>query len=121
MEKITKEGKELETVLASILEENNLTKEEVIYTYQEKKGKLFQGSLIEVTVYPKKNILDEIKIYLTNVDEEYRNLFLTYGHFFNLNFSFTMTLNVYSTKIVKYFVKHIAPKYVSFVHPSFDR
>ncbi len=47
------------------------------------------------------------KIYLTNVDEEYRNLFLTYGHFFNLNFSFTMTLNVYSTKIVKYFVKHI--------------
>ncbi len=67
MEKITKEGKELETVLASILEENNLTKEEVIYTYQEKKGKLFQGSLIEVTVYPKKNILDEIKVYLTNV------------------------------------------------------
>ncbi len=47
------------------------------------------------------------KIYLTNVNEEYRNLFLTYGKFFNLNFSFSKTLNIYSTKIVKYFVNHI--------------
>ena len=47
------------------------------------------------------------KIYLANVSDEYRNLFLTYGKFFNLNFSFTKTLNIYSTKIVKYFVNHI--------------
>ena len=46
-------------------------------------------------------------IYLTNVNEEYQNLFLTYGKFFNLSFNFSKTLNIYATKIVKYFALHI--------------
>lgn len=66
MEKITKEGKELEVVLTSLLEENNLTKDDVVYTHQSKKGKLFQGNLVEVTIYPKKSIIEEIKNYLTD-------------------------------------------------------
>ena len=67
MEKITKEGKELETVLETLLEENKLTKEDVIYTHHEKKGKLFQGNLVEVTIYPKTSIVEEIKSYLTDI------------------------------------------------------
>ena len=60
----------------------------------------------EIVKLIKKNIPYQ-KIYLTNINEEYRNLFITYGKFFNLNFSFTKTLNVYSTKIVKYFATHL--------------
>ena len=67
MEKITKEGKELETVLETLLEENKLTKEDVIYTHHEKKGKLFQGNLVEVAIYPKTSIVEEIKSYLTDI------------------------------------------------------
>lgn len=67
MERITKEGKEFEEVLNEILAEQNLKKEDVIYTSQSKKGKLFQGSLIEVTVYPKNSIYEEIKSYLSDI------------------------------------------------------
>ncbi len=47
------------------------------------------------------------KIYVTNLNEEYRKMFLTYGKIFNLNFSFNNVLNIYSTNIVKYFLKHL--------------
>ena len=67
MEKIIKEGKELDQVLEEILSENNLTKEDIIYKSATKKGKLFQGNLIEVTVYPKTAIIEEIKDYLKQV------------------------------------------------------
>lgn len=67
MEKITKEGKELETVLEEILIENNLKRQNVIYTSSSKKGKLFQGNLIEVNVFSKEAIHEEIKDYLTNI------------------------------------------------------
>lgn len=67
MEKIIKEGKDFEETLAAILAENNLDKEAVIYTSVEKKGRLFQGKIIEVTVYPKTSIYDEIKEYLAEV------------------------------------------------------
>ena len=67
MEKITKEGKELETVLEEILIENNLERQNVIYTSSSKKGKLFQGNLIEVNVFSKEAIHGEIKDYLTNI------------------------------------------------------
>lgn len=69
MERITKEGKDLETVLNAILEENNLEKEDIVYTSCEKKGKLFQGNLIEVTVMPKTSIYDEVKSFLKDVIE----------------------------------------------------
>lgn len=69
MERITKEGKDLETVLNAILEENNLEKEDIVYTSCEKKGKLFQGNLIEVTLMPKTSIYDEVKSFLKDVIE----------------------------------------------------
>ena len=69
MEKITKEGKEVETILEEILNENNLNREDIVYTTNSKKGKLFQGNITEVTVYQKKDIINEIKEYLKSVVE----------------------------------------------------
>ena len=69
MEKIIKEGKEIEVVLEEILAENNLNKEEIVYTTKEKKGKLFQGTLKEITVYQKKDINEEIKEYIRKIIE----------------------------------------------------
>ena len=60
MEKIIKEGKEVDVILEEILNDNNLSKDEIIYTVNDKKGKLFQGNLKEVTVYKKETINNEI-------------------------------------------------------------
>ena len=69
MEKIIKEGKESEVILEEILNDNNLTKDDIVYTTNSKKGKLFQGNITEVVVYQKKDIINEIKEYLKNVVE----------------------------------------------------
>lgn len=69
MEKIIKEGKEVDVILDEILTENNLSKDEIIYTISDKKGKLFQGNLKEVTVYKKETINNEIKNYLKDLVE----------------------------------------------------
>ena len=69
MEKIIKEGKEVDVILDEILNESNLTKDEIIYTVNDKKGKLFQGNLKEVTVYKKETINNEIKNYLKDLVE----------------------------------------------------
>ena len=69
MEKIIKEGKVTEEVLEEILSENNLTKDEIVYTSHDKKGKLFQGTLKEVTVYKKADINDAIKEFLKEIIE----------------------------------------------------
>ena len=69
MEKIIKEGKEVDVILDEILTENNLSKDEIIYTVNDKKGKLFQGNLKEVTVYKKETINNEIKNYLKDLVE----------------------------------------------------
>ena len=69
MEKIIKEGKEVDVILDEILSESNLTKDEIIYTVNDKKGKLFQGNLKEVTVYKKETINNEIKNYLKEIIE----------------------------------------------------
>ena len=69
MEKIIKDGKETELVLEEILTENNLTKDEIVYTSHDKKGKLFQGNLKEVTVYKKADINDAIKEFLKEIIE----------------------------------------------------
>lgn len=69
MEKIIKDGKETELVLKEILTENNLTKDEIVYTSHDKKGKLFQGTLKEVTVYKKTDINDAIKEFLKEIIE----------------------------------------------------
>ena len=69
MEKIIKDGKVTEEVLEEILTENNLTKDEIVYTSHDKKGKLFQGTLKEVTVYKKTDINDAIKEFLKEIIE----------------------------------------------------
>ena len=69
MEKIIKEGKEVDVILEEILNDNNLSKDEIIYTVNDKKGKLFQGNLKEVTVYKKEIINNEIKNYLKEIIE----------------------------------------------------
>ena len=69
MEKIIKEGKEVDVILEEILNDNNLSKDEIIYTVSDKKGKLFQGNLKEVTVYKKETINNEIKNYLKEIIE----------------------------------------------------
>ena len=69
MEKIIKDGKEVDVILDEILSESNLTKDEIIYTVNDKKGKLFQGNLKEVTVYKKETINNEIKNYLKDLVE----------------------------------------------------
>ena len=69
MEKIIKEGKEIDVILEDILNENNLTKDEIVFTTCDKKGKLFQGNLKEVTVYKKETIINEIKNYLQEIIE----------------------------------------------------
>ena len=61
MEKIIKEGKSVEAALSALMEENNLSKEEFLYTSSVKKGKLFQGTIYEVTAYLKTDINNEIK------------------------------------------------------------
>ena len=69
MEKIIKDGKVTEEVLEEILAENSLTKDEIVYTSHDKKGKLFQGTLKEVTVYKKTDINDAIKEFLKEIIE----------------------------------------------------
>ncbi len=91
MEKITKEGKELETVLNSLLEENNLKLDDVVYTHTLKKGKLFQGSIVEVSLYLKKDIIEEIKEYLNNI-----------LHYWDLEVNFEVSINEDRTVIKMY-------------------
>ena len=46
-------------------------------------------------------------IYLANVNADYQKMFLTYGHIFNLSFSFNHQENIYSTFIIQYFLNHL--------------
>lgn len=69
MEKIVKEGKDIDTLLNELLEENDLKKEEILWTTKEKKGKLFQGNLIEITAYKKKDINNTIKNFIKEIVE----------------------------------------------------
>ena len=48
MEKISKTGKNFEDILASILEENDLTQDEVIYKTGTMKKGLFKSGTVEV-------------------------------------------------------------------------
>ncbi len=94
MEIITKEGKDLETVLESICEENNITKEDFYYRYSDKKtGGLFtKSNVVEVSVYLKTEILQFIKEYL---EELLTNMGLTVNFETKLRED-TMYVKIYS-------------------------
>ncbi len=65
MEIITKEGKELESILDSICEENNITRDDFYYNYSEKKNGLFgKNSVITVKAYLKSELLGYTKEFL---------------------------------------------------------
>lgn len=66
MERMTKEGKDLNKVLLELMEEYNISKEEFLYTVNEKKGKLF-GTVYEVNAYLKTDINKEIKKYIEEI------------------------------------------------------
>ena len=64
MEKISKVGKNFDETLEELLTDNNLKKEEVIYTTGETKKSLFKGEQVEVIVYKKSDIYASIKDFL---------------------------------------------------------
>ena len=67
MEKISKVGKDFEETLEELLNENNLTKEEVVWKAGATKKALFKGETKEVIVYKKEDIYSFIKKYLKEV------------------------------------------------------
>ena len=67
MEKIIKIGKTFDDTLTSLLEENNLTKDDIIYKIHETKKALFKGETTEIIAYKKDDIYSFIKDYLKEV------------------------------------------------------
>ena len=67
MEKIIKEGKELENILEEILSENSLEKNDLYYRYYNKKSGLFGKNNIVVEAITKNDLLDYIKEYITEL------------------------------------------------------
>ena len=65
MEKIIKEGKELETILENLTNELNITKEELYYNTTSKKSGLFsKNTTIVVEAYTRSDLINYIKEYL---------------------------------------------------------
>jgi len=91
MEIINKEGKDLETLLNEICEENNVSKDDFYYRYTEKKNGLFnKNSIIELKVILKSDLVVYIKEYL---EELIKNMGLT------ANFETKLRENVIYVKI----------------------
>lgn len=65
MEIIKKEGKDLETLLQEVCNENNLEQKDFYYRYSEKKSGLFnKNNTIELTVITKEELVNYIKNFL---------------------------------------------------------
>lgn len=91
MEIINKEGKDLETLLNEICEENNVSKDDFYYRYTEKKNGLFnKNNIIELKVILKSDLVVYIKEYL---EELITNMGLT------ANFETKLRENVIYVKI----------------------
>ena len=68
MEKIIKEGKELELILKEILEENNISSEELYYKTSTKKSGLFgKNTTIVVEGITRNKLIEYIKNFLTEL------------------------------------------------------
>jgi len=91
MEKIIKEGKELDSILEGIREEYNVTNDDFYYSYVEKKNGLFnKNNIITVEVILKQDLVVYIKDYL---EELLTNMGLT------VNFETKLRDNVIYIKI----------------------
>ena len=64
MEKIIKEGKNLEELLNEIKEELNIDEKEILYTTYEKKGGLFKGNVVVVEAISYDDLKEELKDFL---------------------------------------------------------
>ena len=65
MEKIFKEGKELDSIINEIIEENNVKKEDIFYKYTEEKTGLLKKSITyKVEAILKRDLVEYIKEYL---------------------------------------------------------
>ncbi|MCI8498582.1 MAG: KH domain-containing protein [Bacilli bacterium] len=60
-------GKDYDSVLEEALSKLNLKEEEVIISSEEKKGGLFKGKLVELTVTPLTDVLEFVKEYLSEL------------------------------------------------------
>lgn len=69
MNVVVKEGKTLEEALNEALIELNANQSEVIYKKEEQPGKLFKSPIVKVTVTTKREILNEMKLYLKSIIE----------------------------------------------------
>ncbi len=67
MERMSKVGKNFDEALDALLEENNLTKEDIIYKNGETKKALFRGETTEVIAYKKEDIYSFVKDYLKEI------------------------------------------------------
>ena len=64
MERVIKEGKTIEEVLTAFFEETGLSEDAIIYSSETKKGKLFKGDTVIVTLIKKEDVYSFIKEYL---------------------------------------------------------
>ncbi len=65
MSKIVVEAKTIEEALDKIVKENKLNKEDILYSTEELKGKLFKSSTVKVSAITKEEIMNEIKTFIT--------------------------------------------------------
>lgn len=66
---VVEEGKTLESALEKALIKLNANQSEVIYKKEEQTSKLFKSPTVKVTVAMRKDVLEDIKHYLTKVIE----------------------------------------------------
>lgn len=64
MDKIIKEGKNIDDILSLICEEQNVSKDELLYSSYEKKGGLFKGNIVVVEAISYDLLKEEIKDFL---------------------------------------------------------
>ena len=64
MEKIVKEGKNLDDLLNEIKEELNVSEDQILYSTHEKKGGLFKGTTVVCEAITYDNLKDELKDFL---------------------------------------------------------
>ena len=67
MEVKTFEGKNLEELLVSSLEELNLTSDDVLYTHEETKGGLLKKGGVKLNIYTLTDIQNYVKEYLSEL------------------------------------------------------
>ena len=68
MEVINKEGKDIDLIINEISEENNVTKEDILYRYEEiKTGLLKKNISYKVSAILKKDLIDYVKEYLSEL------------------------------------------------------